>query len=125
MTELCHFRYDAASVIFRRQFIKKCPECMLQLPIPVKSGNILRILLVWLHSRLDFFRLILCFPNDIFPGFTWWTVGGSLMEQKHWQKVTQFRRRPYEQSQPRILLLCLVSLELFFFNVFHVLTETP
>ena len=29
------------------------------------------------------------------------------------------------QSQPRILLLYPVSLELFFFNVFHVLTETP
>ena len=30
-----------------------------------------------------------------------------------------------EQSQPRILLLCPVSLALFLFNVFHVLTETP
>ena len=42
------------------------------------------------------------------------------------QKIAQFKRRTYEQSQPRIFLLCPVSLELFqFFNVFHVLTETP
>ena len=41
------------------------------------------------------------------------------------QKITQSRRRNNEQSQPRIPLLCPVSLELFFFNVFHVLTETP
>ena len=30
-----------------------------------------------------------------------------------------------EQSQPEILLLCPVSLELFFFNVFHFPTESP
>ena len=41
------------------------------------------------------------------------------------QKITQSRRRTNKQSQPRILLLCPVSLELFFFNVFLVLTETP
>ena len=41
------------------------------------------------------------------------------------QIATQFRRRTNEQCQPRILLLCPVSLELFFFNVFRVLTETP
>ena len=40
-------------------------------------------------------------------------------------KITQSRRRTNKQSQPRILLLCPVSLELFFFNVFLVLTETP
>ena len=42
-----------------------------------------------------------------------------------WQKITHFRRRTNEQSPPRIILLCLVSLELFFFSVFHVLTEPP
>ena len=41
------------------------------------------------------------------------------------QKITQFKRRTNEQLQPRILLLCPVALKLFFFNVFHVLTETP
>ena len=41
------------------------------------------------------------------------------------QKITQSRRPTNKQSQRRILLLCPVSLELFFFNVFHVLTETP
>ena len=45
--------------------------------------------------------------------------------QNKLQKITQSRRRTNKQSQPRILLLCPVSLELFFFNVFHVLTETP
>ena len=39
--------------------------------------------------------------------------------------MAQFRRRTNKQSQPRILLLYTVSLELFFFNVFHVLIETP
>ena len=41
------------------------------------------------------------------------------------QNMTQFRRRTNKQSQPRIVLLYPVSLELFFFNVFHVLIETP
>ena len=45
--------------------------------------------------------------------------------QNKLQKITQSRRRTNKQSQPRILLLCPVSLELFFFNVFLVLTETP
>ena len=45
--------------------------------------------------------------------------------QNKLQKITQSRRRTNKQSQPRILLLCPVSLELFFFNVFHVVTETP
>ena len=45
--------------------------------------------------------------------------------QNKLQKITQSRRRTNKQSQRRILLLCPVSLELFFFNVFHVLTETP
>ena len=45
--------------------------------------------------------------------------------QNKLQKITQSRRRTNKQSQPRILLLCPVSLDLFFFNVFHVLTETP
>ena len=92
---------------------------MLKPSIPVKSGNILRILLVWLnHPPLAFFRFICCFPHDLFSGFTcWWTVGGSLIEPKQIVKN--------KQSQPRIVLLCPVSLELFFFNVFLVLTETP
>ena len=37
----------------------------------------------------------------------------------------RFRRRTNKQSQPRILLPYPVSLELFFFDVFHVLIETP
>mgnify|MGYP006964523185 CR=1 FL=1 len=100
---------------------------MLKPSIPVKSGNILRILLVWWnHPALAFFRFVCCFPHDLFSGFTcWWTVGGSLMEPKQIAKITQSRRRTNKESQPRILLLCPVSLELFFFNVFLVLTETP
>ena len=45
--------------------------------------------------------------------------------QNKLQKITQSRRRFNKQSQPRILLFCPVSLELLFFNVFLVLTETP
>ena len=45
--------------------------------------------------------------------------------QNKLQNITQSRRRTNKESQPRILLLCPVSLELFFFNVFLVLTETP
>ena len=45
--------------------------------------------------------------------------------QNKLQKITQSRHRTNKQSQPRILLLCPVSLELFFFNFFCVLTETP
>ena len=54
-------------------------------------------------------------------------MGSSLMgpKQLELQKITQFKRGTNEQLQPRILLLCPVSLELLFFNVFHVLTETP
>ena len=41
---------------------------------------ILRILLVWWnHPPLAFFRFIRCFLSDLFSGFTWWTVGGSLI----------------------------------------------
>ena len=46
--------------------------------------------------------------------------------QNKLQNITQSRRRTNKESQPWILLLCPVSLELFFFfNVFLVLTETP
>ena len=41
------------------------------------------------------------------------------------RKITQLKRRTNEQLQPLILLLCPLSLKLFFFNVFHILTETP
>ena len=52
--ELCHFRYDAALFLSSINK-KKCLHCMLKPElltmlkpsIPVKSGNILRILLVW------------------------------------------------------------------------------
>lgn len=81
---------------------KKCSECMLQLSIPVNSGNILRILLVWLHhSLLDFFRFIRWVHSV--------DRGCFLNGAKKMQKLTKYRRRTNELSQPRIILLCQVS----------------
>ena len=98
---------------FRCQFIKKCPECMLQLSIPVKSGYIFRILLFLIAFDLSVvFRTIYSLGS---PGGPWVFPQWS---KSKWQKVTHFRSRTNEQSPPRIILLCLVSLELFFFSVF-------
>ena len=121
--ELCHFRQRRGLSSVVNLYKKKCPQCMLKPSIPVKSGNILRILLVWLnHPPLAFFRFVCCFPNDLFSGFTWFLNQWS---QNKLQKITQFRRRTNKQSQPWTILHRPASLELFFFNVFHVLTETP
>ena len=103
---------------------------MLKPSISVKSENILRILLVWGNPPpLAFFRFIRCFPNDLFSGFTWWTVGGSLINgaKANCKKITQFRRRTNKQSQLWILLLYPVSLaRVIFLQRFSCsITEAP
>ena len=66
--ELYHFRWRGFCHI-RGQFRKKMSS-MLEIFIPLESGNMLRILLVWLHHPLlVFFRFIRCCPNDLFWSF--------------------------------------------------------
>ena len=52
------------------------------------------------HQSSSCFLSIYPLFSDLFSGFTWWTLGGSLINgaKTNCKKLTQFRRRTNKQS---------------------------